>query len=148
MKVLIGSDHAGYELKEKVKQQLTASGYDVVDFGTDSPASMDYNDVAIELSQQVAHDDQTKGILICGTGIGMSIQANKTKGIRAALVHDLKTAQLTRMHNDSNVLAMGGQIVDHTVALEIVSTWLTTPFSAEERHVRRVQKIEETENDS
>lgn len=148
MKVLLGSDHAGFELKEKVKQTLIALGHDVTDFGTDSPASMDYNDVAIELSQHVALDEKAKGILICGTGIGMSIQANKTKGIRAALVHDVKTAQLTRLHNDSNVLAMGGQIVDHDVALTIVSTWLDTPFSAEERHIRRVRKIQEKENDS
>ncbi len=148
MRVLLGSDHAGFELKEKVKHKLLLEGHEVIDFGTDSPDSMDYNDVALALSQKVAHDEEAKGILICGTGIGMSIQANKTKGIRAALVHDLKTAQLTRLHNDSNVLAMGGQIVEHNLALSIVSTWLETPFSDEERHLRRVRKITETENKS
>ncbi len=141
-KIAIGSDHAGFELKEKIVAHLKSQQYDIKDFGTNSPESCDYNDVAKTVAQQVANHTYDRGILICGTGIGMSIQANKIDGIRAALVHDMFTAKATRLHNDSNVLTMGGRILGEDLAKAITDTWLNTVFSNEARHLRRVKKIE------
>jgi len=141
-KIAIGSDHAGFELKEKIVAHLKSQQYDIKDFGTNSPESCDYNDVAKTVAQQVANHTYDRGILICGTGIGMSIQANKIDGIRAALVHDMFTAKATRLHNDSNVLTMGGRILGEDLAKAITDTWLNTAFSNEARHLRRVKKIE------
>lgn len=142
MKVAIGADHGGFDLKEKVIKFLEDHSIEYEDFGTHSDASCDYNDVAKQVATAVSKHNADRGILICGTGVGMSIQANKIEGIRAALVHDLFTAKATRLHNDSNVLAMGGRIIGDEVALSIVDIWLNTEFSNEERHQRRVHKIE------
>ncbi len=142
MKIAIGSDHAGFELKEKVLKHLKTKDYDITDFGTDSLESCDYNDVAKEVAHAVARGEFDRGILMCGTGIGMSIQANKIPGIRAAHVQDMFSAEATRLHNDSNVLTMGGRILGEDLASAIAETWLTTDFSYQERHQRRVNKIE------
>jgi ribose 5-phosphate isomerase B len=145
MKIAVGADHGGFELKEQVKQFLLDQGHEVEDFGCNSTSSVDYNDFAIPVAQSVRDGKNDRGILICGTGIGMSVQANKVKGVRAALVHDLFTAKATRLHNDSNVLTMGGRIVGVGLALEIVNVWVNTEFSNEERHIRRISKITDYE---
>ena len=143
MKVSIASDHGGFILKEAVKKHLEGKGYEVVDFGTDSLASCDYPDFGKPAAQAVAKKDVDFGILICTTGIGMSMLANKIKGIRAALCSDSVSARLTREHNDANVLVMGAGIVGEILAMSIVDTFLTTNFSFEEKHVRRISKIED-----
>ena len=143
MKVSIASDHGGFVLKEAVKKHLEGKGYEVVDFGTDSLASCDYPDFGKPAAQAVAKKDVDFGILICTTGIGMSMLANKIKGIRAALCSDSVSARLTREHNDANVLVMGAGIVGEILAMSIVDTFLTTNFSFEEKHVRRISKIED-----
>ncbi len=142
MKIAIGSDHGGYELKEKIKVFLQESNYDFEDFGCYSEESVDYPEFAKKVAHSVADGVHNLGILICGTGIGISIAANKVAGIRCALVHDKESAALTRQHNDSNVLAMGGRIVDHDLALEITKIWLSTEFEGG-RHTRRINMIEE-----
>ncbi len=142
MKILIGADHAGFELKEKVRTHLEEQGFDYEDFGTYSTESCDYNDVAKRVARAVSKGDAERGILICGTGLGMSIQANKFKGVRAAHVHDVLSARLTREHNDSNILTMGGRILGAGLAIAIADAWLTTPFSEDSRHRRRVEKID------
>lgn len=139
-RIAIGSDHAGFELKEAIKEVLAELGHEAVDFGTDGKESVDYPDFAGPAAQAVASGDCHRGILICGTGIGMSIAANKVGGVRAALVHDLLSARLTREHNDSNVLCIGQNIVGRAVALEIVRVWLGADFEGG-RHERRLQKI-------
>jgi len=141
MKIAIGADHGGFRLKEEVKEYLLKEGHEVLDFGTDSQNSTDYNDRAVMVAKAVTKEEAERGILICGTGVGMSIMANKVPGIRAALVHDLFTAKATRLHNDSNVLTMGGRIIGTDLALAIVDVWVNTEFSHEERHERRVNKI-------
>jgi ribose 5-phosphate isomerase B len=141
MKIAIGSDHAGFELKEKVLSHLKEKGYDITDYGTKSEESCDYNDVSLKVSNDVKDNKIDRGILFCGTGVGMSIQANKVKGVRAALVHDMFTARDTRRHNDSNVLTMGGRIIGVELANAIADIWLETEFSGDERHVRRVGKL-------
>lgn len=142
MKVAIGADHGGFDLKEKIVAYLQDHNIDYKDYGTYDAKSCDYNDPGKLVANAVSEGTAERGILICGTGIGMSIQANKIKGVRAALVHDLFTAKATRLHNDSNVLAMGGRIIGDEIARSIVDIWLHTEFSNEERHVRRVGKIE------
>ena len=141
MKVAIGADHGGFELKEKVVDFLRKKAVNVKDYGTDSNESCDYNDVALEVAKAVRDQEVDRGILICGTGIGMCIQANKVDGIRAALVHDLFSAEATRLHNDSNILCMGGRIIGDEIAFAITNIWLNTEFSNQERHIRRVNKI-------
>ncbi len=145
VKIAIGADHGGYELKQKVVKFLKENGYDIIDYGTDSNESCDYNDVALDVAHAVRDQKVDRGILMCGTGIGMSIQANKVDGIRAAHVHDLFSAKATRLHNDSNVLCMGGRIIGDEIACAITDIWLSTEFSNEERHVRRVNKIKQTD---
>lgn len=142
MKIAIASDHAGFELKTKIKNFLEQSGLSVDDFGTFKTESADYPDYGILAARAVANEKADRGILVCGTGIGMSIVANKTKGIRAALCHSKETAELSRRHNDANVLTLGGRILDHQLALEMVEIWLKTPFEGD-RHLRRVKKIHE-----
>lgn len=142
MKVALGADHGGFDLKEEVKKHLLHKGYEVEDFGCYSSDSVDYNEIAINVAEGVAANLFDKGILVCGTGIGMSVMANKVKGIRAALVHDLFTAKATREHNDTNILAMGGRVIGGGLALDIVDTWLETEFSNAERHLRRITKID------
>lgn len=142
MKVTIASDHGGYVLKEHVKENLTKKGIEVVDYGTDSLASCDYPDFGRPAAQAVADKEADYGILICTTGIGMSMVANKIHGVRAALCADTVSAMLTRQHNDANVLVMGAGIIGFNLADSIVDTFLSTPFSFEEKHARRIGKIE------
>ncbi len=139
----IGSDHGGFELKEAVKKHLEERGLEYKDFGTYSGASCDYPVYGRAVAKAVASGECDKGILICGTGIGISITANKVKGIRAALCSDCFSAQATREHNDANILAMGARVLGEGLALKIVDTFLDTPFSGDERHMRRISMIEE-----
>lgn len=142
MRIAVGADHGGFALKEEIKTFLIQEGHDVTDMGTHSSRSTDYNDHAIKVAEGVRDHTFERGILVCGTGIGMSIMANKVEGVRAALVHDLFSAKATRLHNNSNVLTMGGRVIGPGLALDIVKVWINTPFSNEERHVRRVDKID------
>lgn len=145
MKVAIGCDHGAYELKEEVKAHLLEKGYEVTDFGTNSLDSCDYPDFGIKAAKAVANGEAEKGIVLCTTGIGISIAANKVKGVRCALCSDLTSARLTREHNDANVLALGAGVVGHLVALDIVDIFLTTEFSGLEKHARRIEKIKAQE---
>ncbi|MBM7622888.1 ribose 5-phosphate isomerase B [Sporohalobacter salinus] len=144
MKIALGSDHGGYELKEEVKRYLEEAEMNYKDFGTFSTDSVDYPDIAIPVAEAVSEGEYERGILICGTGIGMSITANKFKDVRAALCHDLFSAKATREHNDSNLLTMGDRVIGKQLALEIVKVWLNTEFHGG-RHARRVNKIKEVE---
>lgn len=139
----IGSDHGGFELKEKVKKHLEERGLEYKDFGTYSADSCDYPVYGRAVAKAVASGECDRGILICGTGIGISITANKVKGIRAALCSDCYSAQATREHNDANILAMGARVLGDGLALKIADTFLDTPFSGDERHIRRISMIEE-----
>lgn len=140
MKVAIGADHGGYRLKEDIKGLLEDLGVDYKDFGTHSIESVDYPDVALPVAQSVADGLFDRGILICGTGIGIGIAANKVKGIRAALVHDTFSAHASREHNDANILTMGERVIGPGLARDIVTIWLATDFEGG-RHERRVEKI-------
>lgn len=145
MKIVVGSDHAGYALKAQIKPVLIEMGHEVIDVGNESAESVDYADYGIPAAEMVARGEADRGIIICGTGIGMSISANKVKGIRCALVHDMFTAKATREHNDTNVLAMGERVVGPGVAQEIVKIWLSTEFEGG-RHGRRIEKMMTYEN--
>ncbi|RQD70750.1 MAG: ribose 5-phosphate isomerase B [Tindallia sp. MSAO_Bac2] len=145
MKIAIGSDHGGYGLKEIIYRHLKDKGVDITDYGTHNEDSVDYPDYAERVAEAVAAEKYDFGILICGTGIGMSIAANKVKGIRCALVSDCFSARATRLHNDSNILALGGRVLGPGLALEIVDVWLGNEFEAG-RHQRRVDKITDIEN--
>lgn len=143
-KVAMGSDHAGYEMKEALKAYLSEKGgYEIVDFGTDSDASCDYPEFAKAVSHAVADGKAELGILVCGTGIGMSMAANKVKGIRAAVVGDAFSAQATREHNDANVLCLGARVIDVEKAKQFTDIFLATPFSQGENHIRRIGKLED-----
>ncbi len=146
MKIALGSDHGGFALKEQIKAYLIGKGYEVEDFGTYSAESVDYPTFAVKAALAVSKGKCEKGIVICSTGIGISIAANKVKGVRAALCGDLLSARLTREHNDTNILALGAFIVAEKLAYAIVDTWLGTEFSHEERHQRRIDGITEIEN--
>lgn len=139
----IGSDHGGFELKEIIKKHLESRGEQYRDYGTYSEASCDYPVYGRAVAKAVAAGDCDRGIIICGTGIGISIAANKVPGIRAALCSDCFSAQATREHNDANILALGARILGQGLALKIVDTFLDTPFSGDERHSRRISMIEE-----
>ncbi len=141
--IAIGSDHGGYALKCAVMEHLKKRGLEYKDFGCYSEASCDYPDIAKPVARAVASGECERGILICGTGIGISITANKVKGIRAALCSDCFSAEATRQHNDANILAMGARVLGEGLALKIVDTFLDTPFSNDERHIRRINKIED-----
>lgn len=141
MKIAIGADHAGYRLKDQIVPMLKKLGHDVVDVGCDCADSVDYSDYSIPVCDKVVSGEVERGILICGTGIGMSIAANKTPGIRCALVHDMFSAKATREHNDTNVLAMGERVIGPGLAEEIVRIWIETPFSNAERHQNRINKV-------
>ena len=141
MKIAMACDHGAFDLKQKVSAHLSAKGYEVVDFGTHSKDSCDYPDFAGPAARAVASGACEKGILLCTTGIGVSITANKVKGIRCALLSDLLSAELTRLHNDTNMMAVGAGVVGENLALAIVDKWLTTPFSGEARHQRRIDKM-------
>lgn len=145
MKIAISSDHGGNRLRKEVVQLLTERGVEFEDFGPTTDDSVDYPDYASTVCEGVASGRFDRGILICGTGIGMSIAANKVKGIRCALVHDVFSAKATREHNDTNVLAMGERVIGVGHALEIASAWLDTSFAGG-RHERRVNKLMELEN--
>ena len=141
MKISIGCDHGAIDLKNIVVEHLTKKGYEVIDFGTYTNASCDYPEFAEAAARAVASGECEKGIVLCTTGIGVSITANKVKGIRCALLSDVMSARLTREHNDTNMMALGAGIVGKNLALEIVDTWLTTEFSHDERHQRRIDKL-------
>ena len=140
--VLLGSDHAGYALKEFIKTFLTDSGLNVEDCGAVSEASVDYSDIGLQVAKKVAAGRGRRGILICGTGIGMSMAANRIKNVRAALCNDLFSAALSRRHNDANILVMGGRVIGTELAKEIVRVWLATPFEGG-RHQRRIDKLDQ-----
>lgn len=140
MLVAIGSDHGGFNLKQDIKEFLTDQNIAYRDFGTFTTDSVDYPDFALKVAQAVVDGECDRGIIICGTGIGVSIAANKVKGIRAALCHDVFSAQMSREHNDANVLAMGERVIGRGLARMIVETWLKTEFAGG-RHSRRVEKI-------
>ena len=142
MKIAIASDHGGFDLKEKVKAHLTEKGYEVKDFGCYEKKSCDYPDFGHPAAEAVASGECEKGVLICTTGIGMSMVGNKVKGVRAALCSDSLSASLTRLHNNANVLVLGAAIVGEMLALNIVDTFFETEFSGDERHQRRINKIE------
>ena len=140
--IALGCDHGGYELMQEVKKHLENRGIAYHDFGCSSTESVDYPIYGQAAAKAVASGECDKGIIICGTGIGISISANKIKGIRAALCHDCFSAQATREHNDANMLAMGARVIGPGLALKIVDIFLDTPFSNDERHVRRIGMIE------
>lgn len=141
--IAIGSDHGGFELKKEVMAHLDARGLEYKDFGTYSDASCDYPVYGKAVAKAVASGECERGIIICGTGIGISIAANKVHGIRAELCGDCFSAEATRQHNDANVLALGARVVGPGLALKIVDTFLDTPFSNGERHIRRIEMIED-----
>lgn len=141
MKIAIGCDHGALSLKNTLVSHLEAKGYQVEDFGTYTADSCDYPDFAGAAARAVADGRCEKGIVLCTTGIGASIAANKVRGVRCALLSDPVTARLTREHNDTNMMAMGAGLVGELLALEIVDTWLSTPFSGGERHQRRINKL-------
>ncbi len=141
--IALGSDHGGFILKQEIIKHLEERGLEYKDYGTYSEASCDYPEFAKAVAHAVADGECEKGILICGTGIGISITANKVRGIRAALCHDCFSAEATRLHNDANILAMGARVVGPGHALKIVDTFLDTPFSNDERHIRRISQIED-----
>ena len=141
MKIAIGSDHGAFALKSKFISHLEAQGHEVKDFGTYSLASCDYPDFAGAAAKAVASGECEKGIVLCTTGIGVSISANKIKGIRCALLSDVMSARMTREHNDTNVMALGAAVVGEMLALEILDTWIGTEFSHDERHQRRIDKL-------
>ena len=141
MKIAIGCDHGALALKNKMVAYLTGKGHEVKDFGTYTSDSCDYPEFAAAAAKAVAAGECEKGIVLCTTGIGVSICANKVDGIRCALLSDLKSAEMTRLHNDTNMMAMGAGIVPEELALQIVDKWLDTPFSGEPRHQRRIDKV-------
>jgi RpiB/LacA/LacB family sugar-phosphate isomerase len=145
-RIVIGSDHAGFLLKETIRKYLLTAGYAVDDQGTSSEESVDYPDYGKAVGERVASKAADLGIAVCGSGIGISIAANKVPGIRAALAHDVMTARLAREHNDANVLALGGRIVSPEAALEMVRTFLTTAYLGG-RHQRRLDKINQFERE-
>lgn len=140
-KIIIASDHGGFGLKTRIIEHLKTKGYDITDYGCYSPESCDYPVFAKKVAVEVSNSNDIKGILICGTGIGMSIAANKIIGIRAALCTDTFSARMTRMHNDSNILCLGERVTGTGLALDIVDTWLNTEFEGG-RHQKRVDMIE------
>jgi ribose 5-phosphate isomerase B len=145
MKIVIGSDHRGFVAKEQVKAIITQSGHQYIDVGTKDNNPADYPDIAYMAATAVSKGEADRAILICGTGIGMCIAANKVKGIRAALCHDELTAQISRHHNDSNVLCLSGDMTGEVLLRKIVEAWLTTDFQGG-RHQRRINKISAIEN--
>ena len=141
MKIAIACDHGALALKNTLIAHLTKQGHEVVNFGTDTLDSCDYPDFAAPAAKSVAKGECDKGIVLCTTGIGVSITANKVDGIRCALLSDVMSARMTREHNDTNVLAMGAGVVGEKLAIEIVDTWLGTAFSGDARHQRRIDKV-------
>ncbi len=141
-KIIIGSDHAAFGLKEKIKKQLFDLGYEVEDAGTHSEASVNYADYGKKVAKAVAGGSFPRGILLCGTGLGMSMQANRFKGVRAALCSDIFSARMSRLHNDANILVMGGRVVGDILAFELVKEWLATDFEGG-RHLDRIRTLDD-----
>ena len=141
MKIAIGCDHGALDMKNKVVAHLQKKGFEVLDFGTHTKDSCDYPDFCGAAAKAVAAGECEKGIVLCTTGIGASIVANKVDGVRCALLHETWSAKMTRLHNDTNVMALGAGVVGENLALEIVDTWLGTEFSGDERHQRRIDKM-------
>ena len=144
MKIAIGSDHGGFIMKEELKEYLKEKGYDVTDCGTYSEESIDYPDIAMETAKKIISKENELGVLLCGTGIGISIAANKIDGIRAALCTDCYCAKMARNHNDANVLCMGGRVIDTDTAVKLADIFLNTPFEGG-RHINRVCMIKDIE---
>ncbi|WP_319577760.1 ribose 5-phosphate isomerase B [uncultured Desulfobacter sp.] len=144
--IIIGSDHAAFELKEKIKDLLIGLGYEVEDAGTHSTDSVNYADFGKKVAGAVSDGTFSRGILLCGTGLGMSMQANRFKGVRAALCSDIFSARMSRQHNDANILVMGGRIVGDILAFELVKEWLATPFEGG-RHLDRIRSLDEERRD-
>lgn len=144
MIIAIGSDHRGYQAKEKIKAMLTSQGHEVLDNGTDATSSCDYPDAAYPTCKQVTTGQAEKGVLLCGTGIGMSITANKVRGVRAAVCHDELTAEMSRRHNNANILCLPADLIGEELTRRIVDLWLHTDFEGG-RHERRIRKISELE---
>ncbi len=142
MKIAIAADHRGYAVKERITVLLHEQGHEVLDMGTNSSKSCDYTDVAYPAAKSVADSRSDRAVLICGSGIGMDITANKINGVRAALCHDELTAQMSRRHNDSNVLCLASDVLGEELMRRIVASWLTTEFEPGGRHERRVRKLE------
>lgn len=145
MNIVIGSDHAGFALKEHIKHFLNNTSRDVTDVGTGSDESVDYPDFAVQVAEKVSSGEFERGILVCGSGVGMAIVANKVPGVRAVLCLDTETAQMSRMHNDTNVLTLAERRTDVETAQTIITTWLETEFDGG-RHKRRLDKIKNIEN--
>ena len=143
-KIAIGSDHAGFGLKEEILGLLKGLDIDIVDCGTNTTESVDYPDFGARVSELVSSGEAERGILVCGTGLGMSMVANKYPNVRAALCNDLFSAKMSRLHNDANILVMGGRVIGKDLAAEIVKVWLITPFEGE-RHLKRLNKIKKIE---
>jgi len=144
MKIAIAADHAGRELKDEIVKFLKEKGHEVIDYGVDNPESVDYPDYGIKVAQAVSKGLVERGILACGTGIGMSIVANKFPNVRAALCCNMYTARMSRLHNDANILVLGGRVIEKDVALLMVEVWLNTGFEGG-RHKRRLEKIKRIE---
>lgn len=144
MKIGIGSDHGGYELKEQIKEYFEKENIEYIDYGTDSTESVDYPDYGKKVGMAIVNEEVDKGIVICGTGIGISLAANKVRDIRCALCSDTYSARMSREHNNANALALGGRVLGRDLAIEIVSVWLKSEFAGG-RHKRRVDKIGEIE---
>ena len=140
-KIIVGSDHAGFALKQQVKAHLEGRGFMVEDLGIQSEEFVDYPKIAHEIAEAVAQGRVARGVVVCGTGLGVSMAANRHPGVRAAVAYDLETARLSRAHNDANVLALGGRSLDHELALGILDVWLDTAFEGG-RHARRVALVE------
>jgi ribose 5-phosphate isomerase B len=145
LKIALGADHAGFRLKDQVREYLRSKGVDVEDFGATSEESVDYPDFAEKVAHRVSRQEADFGVLVCGTGIGMAMSANKLPGVRAANCNDTLSAFFARRHNNANVLALGGRLADIATARKIIDTWLETPFEGG-RHERRVKKIVALEN--
>ena len=143
MRVSMGTDHGGFELKEELKARLVTAGHDVIDYGTDSDASVDYPDFVAPAARAVAAGEAERGVVLCGSGAGASIAANKITGVRASIIHDVYTAHQAVEHDGLNVLALGGRIVGIELAWEIVETFVDAEFTGDERHVRRIGKLDE-----
>lgn len=147
MKIAVGSDHRGFAAKEQIAALVQSMGHEVTDHGTHSTESCDYPDLALAVAESVAHGRADRGILICGSGIGMSIMANKVRGVRAALCYDAFAAEMSRRHNDANILCIGSDRVSETVLADMVRGWVTTDFEGG-RHARRIEKIVSYENET
>ncbi len=149
LKIAIGSDHAGYELKEEIKKILKEKGYEFTDFGAKSlNPDDDYPEYGEKVARAVASGEYDRGIAICGTGIGISIAANKVPNIRASVVYNTEMAKISRLHNDANVLALGGRVKTQEPISDILTVWLETPFSSDERHKRRINQIKDIERNN